>query len=179
MVRSPGRVAAALGTVAALAAIPAPSAVATNVMGHRMPDGTPTYIMRTNLTAGFQNAVETVRQSEFNPTDLTTLYTSTLSQAYLQVVDGDYGNIGWAGLWTCGNWGSGNICRRADIYLNLDSSAPPGGTYDATERRSLVCEEMGHGVGLAHRYVNAGCMSQNWGRIHWTDHDKNHVNNWY
>lgn len=170
------------GSIIALIVGAIPGAEATNDLGHRMPDGTPTFIMRNGLTAGFSDAVEWHRQNNMNPTDLTTLYTSSVSETYINIVDSDYGPIGWSGIWDCAVWGSGNTCRRGDVYLNryTGSGYVPGGSYDATERRSLVCEEVGHAVGLAHRKtVSVGCMTQDWSRTSWTDHDNSHVNNWY
>jgi len=56
--------------------------------------------------------------------------------------------------------------------------------YSTTEARSLLCEEMGHSVGLDHRFLppndpDPGCMSQDWTETNFTSHDVNHLNTWY
>lgn len=172
-----------VGTAAVLAVMlgvmAATPAQAGNDLGHRMPDNTPK-IKRTDLSAGFTDALEWVRVNEMNPTNLDGSYTSDITVTNINVVDSNYGAIGWVGMWDCASWGSGNTCKRGDVYLNQYGPYIPGGSYDATERRSLVCEEVGHAVGLAHRLVNEGCMSQEWDRTRWTnDHDNVHINNWY
>lgn len=111
-----------------------------------------------------------------NPTQLTTQYVS-LSEAYLNIVDNNYGDSGFSGLWDCATGPNTGVCDRGDVIFNTCGCAAPGGSYGTTERRSLACEEMGHGVGLAHRRY--GCMSQDWDRTNWTNHDVNHVNDWY
>lgn len=176
----PRRTTVVLAAITALIVTTAPSVHATNDLGFRMPDGTPTYMLRNDLTTGFSDAVEWHRQNNMNPTDLTTLYTTSIYETYMNIVDSNYGAIGWSGAYNCASWASGSICQRGDVYLNLYGGYVPGGSYDATERRSLVCEEIGHAVGLDHRKtVTVGCLTQDWSRTSWTDHDNNHVNNWY
>jgi hypothetical protein len=160
-------------------ALVATTAHASNDLGVRVPDGTPTYMFRNALTTRFSNAVEWVRQNQMNPTDLTTLYASSVSSTYLNIVDNDYGNTGWSGLYDCATGPNSGVCQRGDVIFNLWSGAAPGGSYDDTEARSLACEEIGHAMGLAHRYTEAGCMAQQWSRTAWTTHDRNHINAWY
>lgn len=158
----------------------APAAHASNDLGVRMPDGTPMYLYRNDLTTGFFNAVEWVRQNDINPTDLTTLYASSISTAYVNIVDLDYGATGWYGLYDCATGPNSGVCDRGDVIFNLHYS-PPDGSWSAQDRRSLACEEIGHAMGLAHRYPTplVGCMAQQWDETDYTAHDVSHLNSWY
>ena len=169
-------------TVAALITVVSVGTVgANNTMGHVMPDGTPTYIFRNNLTVLFSDAADYVRLNSMNPTDLTTLYVSNVNDAYLNVVDNDCGNTGWAGMWSCASWGAMNICNRGDVIMNQNGCCVPGGSYSTTEARSVMCEELGHGVRLDHNAdgaTNVGsCMATpvNWNNYFWNTHDDGHV----
>lgn len=167
------------GLVALSLGISAPPTAATNDLGVRVPDGTPVYLYRTNLTPGFSDAVEFVRQNGINPTQLTSLYAGSVSGAYINIVDNDYGATGWNGLYDCATGPNYGVCQRGDVLINLYPPYVPGGTWSATERRSLTCEEMGHALGLAHDYTRNGCMSQDWGATDYTGHDDTHLDNWY
>lgn len=154
-------------------------ASASNDLGVRVPDGTPVYLYRNNLTSGFSDAVEFVRQNGINPTDMTSLYASSVSKTYINIADNDYGATGWYGLYNCATGPNSGVCKRGDVLINLYAPYVPGGTWSATERRSLVCEEVGHALGLAHDFTRNGCMSQDWAASDYTAHDDAHLNSWY
>lgn len=143
------------------------------------PTGHPSYLFRNSLTPGFYNAVEYVRQNAVNPTDMTSLYASGVSTTHLNIVDNDYGATTWSGLYDCATGPNSGICDRGDVIINLYPPYVPGGTWSDTERRSLVCEEMGHGFGLAHDFSRNGCMSQDWADTDWSSHDDGQINAWY
>lgn len=159
-----------------LVLLPTSPAHATNDNTVRVPDGTPVYLYRNSLTTGFYNAVEYVRQNGINPTDMTSLYASGVSSTYINIVDNDYGPF-WFGMWDCATGDNVGVCSRGDVFLNIGVT-PPGGWSD-TKYRSLVCEEMGHGIGLAHRYTENGCMSQDWADTDYSSHDDAHLNSYY
>lgn len=160
-------------------AMTAGPAVATNDLGVQVPDGTPVYLYRNALTPGFSDAAEYVRQYGINPTDMTSLYASSVSGAYVNIVDNDYGATGWNGLYDCGTGPNRGVCSRGDVLINLYSPYIPGGSWSTTERRSLMCEEVGHAIGLAHDKSRNGCMSQSWSRTDFTYHDDAHLTIWY
>ena len=72
----------------------------------------------------------------------------------INVYDATY-SATWAGRWICdsADW---NVCLVSRVQINLGE-----GPYTDTEAKSLVCEEMGHGVGLDHREANySSCMKR-------------------
>lgn len=145
----------------------------------RMPDGTPALLFRNDLTAAWSNSVERVRTTDWNPTDLTTQYVTSLSAAYVHVVDNDYGPTGWSGAETCQTSPNNDgVCLLTRVMINQYERYIPGGTWTATKRDSLMCEELGHALGMDHNDVN-GCMSQDWSDDFYSDHDIMHINNWY
>lgn len=145
----------------------------------RMPDGTPAYLYRNYLTTAWSDTVEWVRQNNWNPTDLTTLYASYVSSTYVNIVDNDYGATGWVGAETCGTGpNNSGVCQRSDVMINQYPAYIPGGSWSLTERRSLMCEEMGHSLGMNHNSYN-GCMSQDWADSFYSSHDIGHINSWY
>lgn len=143
-----------------------------------MPDGTPSLIYRNALEPAWHDTVEWVRQNDWNPTDLTTLY-EYITDAYVNVVDNNYGPTGWVGAENCGTGpNNSGVCARSDVMINLYAAYIPGGTWSLTERRSLMCEEMGHSLGMNHNTYN-GCMSQDWADTFYSSHDVSHINAWY
>jgi hypothetical protein len=170
-------IAAAVGL--ALSLTLARPAHAGNDLGVRVPDGTPVYLFRNALTAGFSDAVAYVRTNGINPTDMTSLYASGVSSTYINIVDNDYGPSQWVGMYDCATGPNRGVCSRGDVIINLYQPYVPGGSWSATERRSLVCEEIGHALGLAHRTTANGCMSQDWNDTDYSAHDDAHLNNWY
>lgn len=48
-----------------------------------------------------------------------------------------------------------------------------------TERKSIACEEIGHTVGLQHRYTDNSCMAQDSTITYTSLHDDGHINNYY
>lgn len=65
-------------------------------------------------------------------------------------MDAFYQSIGY-GFYEChegqwfAEWGK-TVCTLGHVHIDLFE--PPGGAYDATEASSLMCEEVGHAVGL-------------------------------
>lgn len=171
--------AAAGGVALCVGVLTATPAAASNDLGVRVPDGTPVYLFRNSLTVGFSDAAEYVRQNGINPTDMTSLYAGSVAGAYINIVDLDYGATGWSGLYDCATGPNSGVCSRGDVIINLYAPYVPGGTWSATERRSLMCEEIGHALGLAHDKSRTGCMSQSWSSTDYTSHDDGHINNWY
>jgi hypothetical protein len=94
-------------------------------------------------------------------------------------VDNDYGATGCNGLYDCATGPNSGTCARGDVILKLYAPYVPGGSWSATEQRSLVCEEIGHALGLAHDFSRTGCMPQSWSSTDYTAHDDGHLNSWY
>lgn len=74
------------------------------------------------------------------------------------------------------------ICTDSHVHLDLylvGAPNQPGPSYSTTEARSLMCEEVGHAIGLAHYCEGNSCISQDWTDTDWTHHDDSVVNGIY
>ena len=159
-------------------------ASASNDIGTYVPDNTPLY-RGDWLTSVVQNAVGWVIPNQLNPTDLNASYTPTGGTGDVWVYDANfyasslvYG--GWKCLDPVGTYNLGS-CTNGRVRIDTSNDVTP---YSTTEARSLLCEEMGHSVGLGHRFLapndpDPGCMSQDWTETNYTSHDVNHLNTWY
>lgn len=78
-------------------------------------------------------------------------------------------------LWRDG-WGR-TVCVLAHVHI--DTATAPGGSYSDREAQSLMCEEVGHSISLAHSSQSGSCMSQQWDQQNYTNHDKDMVNSVY
>ena len=115
-------------------------------------------------------------------TDITTtIYTTTSPDTDIyypkevNVFDFDYGDTGWFGRWYCNTWGAGNVCNVGTVNINLFPKPPL--PLNDIEARSIVCEEVGHSVGLAHSGAADSCMSQDWNDTLLNAHDKGEILN--
>jgi hypothetical protein len=85
---------------------------------------------------------------------------------------GDNGKLGWA---ECHYLNTSEVCEAAHAHINLYYD-----NYTYGEARSLMCEEIGHTVGLGHRAsTDWTCMSQQWNQEHLDGHDIQHLNDLY
>lgn len=80
----------------------------------------------------------------------------------------DEGAYGW---YECHDKHSPQVCDKGHVHINVSYGRIP---EDYSDTLSLVCEEIGHSVGLGHRTGSAtgSCMSQNWSSLHLDYHDK-------
>ena len=163
---------AALVVAVALALLPA-SAIASNVLGHKAGSN---YVVTFNewyLNDHTEAAFHYNDTNSIEPTNIASAIYHNTGGLEVNVHDAYYGNTGWYGEWRCRAW-SGSVCTDGLVRINLSY-----GPYTTTEKRSLVCEEIGHAVGLDHSSESASCMSQRWDRTLLTSHDKTHLNNRY
>lgn len=120
-----------------------------------------------------------------NASDLSTSHTHDTTSRELVANDLNYGNPNFFGWAEChaysGVRGFYNkpVCTQAHVHIDLTltgSPNPPGSSYSATEAQSLMCEEVGHSVGLHHSGESGSCMSQNWATTGYTSHDISIIN---
>jgi hypothetical protein len=131
------------------------------------------------LSDSWRGASNWVRKNEIGPTHMTTAVVDSHSAADVVPYDADYGDSGWCGMADCTIEKTNRVCQHFHVKYNTANGIGCPNDYTETQRRSLACEEIGHTVGLQHRHVNAGCMSQAWDRTHFTPHDKRHINRRY
>ena len=145
-----------LVATAALALVPYQSVVATNLLGHRAGYDQYVTVAKMFLTNQMDFAVEFNVNFNWNPTDINSngwIWVND-SGKEADVYDANY-SATWYGKWTCLDF-DWSVCRNSKVQINMSY-----GPYTDTEAKSLVCEEMGHAVGLAHREVNySSCMKR-------------------
>lgn len=133
-------------------------ALATNILGHTAGYDSIVTFKKSYLTGQTSTAFNSSDVNNVEPTDVTTwIWTTDGSQnnccKEINVYDATYAGT-WYGQWLCDEY-DGNVCVDARVRINLTY------TYTNLEMRSLVCEEVGHGVSLAHRETTTTtCMAR-------------------
>jgi hypothetical protein len=153
-----------------VAILPTTIASAGNDLGHKAGSNATVTYNSSLLGTNAHDALHYNDNNSIEPTDISTLHYHETAGLEVNVYDYSYGNTGWYGRWYCRRW-SGSICLEGVVQINLSY-----GPYTTTEMRSLMCEEFGHSVGLAHSSESASCMSQRWDRTLLTSHDKGILN---
>lgn len=159
-----------LGTTMALT-----PAMATNLLGIRAgPNSTVTFT-KFALTQQFSTAF---KNNDFNNIEFSDITTSIFADNVLRevnVFDQDYSPATWSGQWECLAL-NGNVCTDGRVRMNLRY------VYNANEAGSLMCEEVGHSVGLDHRNTTqATCMARPicWDCLLLHGHEITHLDNIY
>lgn len=157
---------------------------ATNDLGHKAGGNSTVTFLKYYLTTVVSNAFNFNDMNSIEVTDIATTINTTTNPdndiyypREVNVYDADYGDTGWYGRWACTTWGSFGVCVVGAVNINLFPE-PPLPLNDA-EARSLVCEEVGHAVGLAHSRDANSCMSQDWALTLLNAHDKGILNGRY
>lgn len=154
-------------------------AMATNLLGHKLKsqDWTMGY---HDLTNAFRVAGDDTINGNINPhPELNVNSITTTGVGQINLFDDTYGTS-WSGRWECVKWSAANVCQQGNTYFNLAH-----GPYTSTDAKSLVCEEVGHGVGLSHNdlaQTNSGsCMQRPvcWVCTRWNGHDNTTISNLY
>jgi predicted Zn-dependent protease len=77
------------------------------------------------------------------------------------------------GYTTCNSATSTDRCEQHDVRINNNVTDE----YSTTNDRSLLCHELGHAIGLAHRNSQLSCMmNPNSEVTYYSSHDLNHIN---
>lgn len=152
----------------------APAALGLNLNGYRAGENSTVTFNRSQLTTNITNAFNYNDVNSVEPTDISTTLFTNSTQKEVNIYDYNYGDTGWYGRWFCQTFKSGTLwCLDGRVQINLYWS------YTVTQARSLVCEEVGHSVGLSHSAENASCMSQQWDKTLLSSHDRAQLNNKY
>ncbi len=129
------------------------------------------------------NAADAVRNNILDPTVINTNRTYAHDDSDVSIIDAYY-DADWAGLYSCPDVSNSNdsICHHAHVQIDLSNTE--GGNYDWAEKKHLMCQELGHSLGLTHDPPDNGrttCMQNpvTLGFDHLHDHDKNHLSNRY
>lgn len=111
------------------------------------------------------------RENVYDPTDLNSGYSGHDVSDYT-ISDSATGNS--YGYYQCQQVNSFAPDRCVHGHIRIYANYNP----DATTRRSTLCQEIGHGVGLQHN-SGAGCMNGANNSPWLGDHNRNHINGRY
>lgn len=109
------------------------------------------------------------------PTDINPNSEHTCTTVDVRINDGSFpGNQ--AGYWECHNWNSGSplYCQEGHVHMDTDAGNIP---ENPNFTEMIVCEEIGHSVGLDHSDGTNSCMNST--SLHLGGHDINVINSVY
>ena len=131
------------------------------------------------LQTNTHNAFHANDSHDIEPTQITTtLYHRGCDTDDVRINDYAYGTSRPTGWYECHAFHSSQNCNRGHAHINTSYSNIPE-NYNRT--LTLVCEEIGHSVGLAHRKSGepASCMGADLSWLHLSGHDQTVINNHY
>lgn len=105
---------------------------------------------------------------DIEPTVINTSLYHSCDTIDVRINDYDFGTNEPTGWYECHTFNSSQNCNTGHVHINTSYSDIPE-DYQRTLR--LVCEEIGHSVGLAHANDTDSCMSGSTA-AHLTPHDK-------
>lgn len=124
-----------------------------------------------SLTTQMHTAFHSNDNHDIAPTAITSVGYHRCDQSEVQVRDASYGTNDPPGWWHCHVWGPAGICSYGEVHLNLSYS------YTVNSALHLVCQEIGHSVGLDHPTSGLSCMREAmWSNLHLIQHDINLIN---
>ncbi len=130
-----------------------------------------------DLNARFHDAWHLNNDHDIEPTDIVVTTGHLCESDDYRVNDYDYGANGFKGWWECHELVDADMCDRGHVHINLYY-----GPYTDGEALHVMCQEIGHSIGLGHRPNTAGdtCMDQTaTTKKHFDSHDTNVVNEKY
>lgn len=131
---------------------------------------------RCELTSNFDSAWSSNNVHDISPTDIYVVNGVSCDNFDIRMNDYAYGDIGIYGWWECHSFVGSDMCDTGHVHINLSQK-----NYSSGDALSLTCEEIGHSVGLGHRFgaTTGTCMSQQWSDQHLDTHDTNVLNSNY
>ncbi len=145
-------------------------ALSTNVTGLKTGSNSTITFHQFYLGTQFHSAFHDTDSNNVEPTDISTTLYGHSSGLEREVNVYDYVSGSSAYGWAQCMSSSGTTCWNWYVVMNQAYS------YTNAQAESLMCEEIGHSVGLHHRYVDGTCMSQQWDENRFNQHDINHLN---
>ena len=127
------------------------------------------------LSNNSHDAVHANDTHDIEPTAITSSMIHGCDTEDVRANDFPFGLDERTGWYECHAFNSPQNCNRGHVHINTSYSNIPE-DYDRTLR--LICEEIGHSVGLAHANDQDSCMSTSTAK-HLTNHDKGLINQHY
>lgn len=136
------------------------------------------YFHQCDLRDKTHDAFHNNSDHDILPTDINPHQYHGCDTVDVRINDGQYFDESAYGWYECHDDVDRPVCDHGHVHINskYDFLFNDNGTM-----LSLVCEEIGHSVGLAHRPSGdeSSCMSQRWESRHLDSHDTNTIDNHY
>lgn len=101
-----------------------------------------------DLNAGWHDAWHGNNNHDIDPTAIIPTHVHSCSETEVRVNDAFLGPNVDVGVWHCHD-GTSSDCLSGHVHINLDKV----GSYNADQKLSLMCQEVGHSVGSGTRDV--------------------------
>jgi hypothetical protein len=129
-----------------------------------------------DLNTGQHDTWHSNNSHDIAPTAIIPTHTHSCSTIEVRVNDSAYGSNQPPGWWECHDV-SGSVCLSGHVHINTDKA----NSYSAALKLALMCQEVGHSVGLAHADSGNSCMNNplSTDRQHLVQHDIDILNAQY
>lgn len=129
-----------------------------------------------DLTTKFANAFSDNNSHDVIPTDITVSAFNGCDNVDIRMNDWNYDQTTYYGWWQCHTLVNSDMCDIGHVHMDLNER-----DYTAGEALAQTCEEIGHSVGLGHRYNSTTdtCMKSEWSARHLQRHDFEAINSHY
>jgi hypothetical protein len=107
-----------------------------------------------DLNVGQHDAWHDNNTHDIVPTELSVDHFHECTTVEVRVNDTSYGSNQGPGWWECHD-GSSTVCYSGHIHINTDKV----NGYSSALKLALMCQEVGHSVGLAHADSGLSCMN--------------------
>jgi hypothetical protein len=152
-------------------------ALGGNLLGHTAGTTQTVTFNKSNLTAQMSGAFNYNDFMSIEFSDINTMIYTNDGPREVNVNDQTFSAADWYGRWTCNEWNAAqDVCVKGTVNINLKYA------YTDDEAKSVMCEEIGHSVGLDHRETTDNtCMAR---PVCWTckilhNHEITHLNSLY
>lgn len=128
------------------------------------------------LTTVTHNSLHDTINYNVGPTDITPSHFHDVTFE-ITAYDAYYGDFGWEGRAVCLGYENEVCTDGVQVKTNLSY-----GPYSQLESDSIMCEEVGHALGLDHDFMpptGSTCMMQSPTVRRWAPHDKSLINGWF
>ena len=145
--------------------------------GWAVAGGNPIEFTQCDLTATVHDFFHSNYDHDIAPTDIVPTGSHSCTTIDVGTGDDNFGS-GALGFAECHDFVSPNTCNIAHAHIDLSHPLVP---EDFTQTLKVVCQEVGHAVGLRHRVspVNSCMWSGSSGGPHFDTHDRNVLNDHY
>jgi hypothetical protein len=165
----------AVSTALVLAGFRAAPALAQNWLGFTASGDPVVSFDQCNLTTTVHDAFHDNNSHDIEPTDIDSQLVHSCTTIDVGVFDNSYPQPG-PGFYECHDFNdAGTVCLIGHVHMDTDD---PGIPEDSGFTLEVLCQEVGHSVGLDHAFnaVEPTCMIGTSQHLRVPGHDQGHIN---